>query len=46
MAKTASMKPVKYSTAKLNGKTPTGDKTLGVDTVIRLYEIEDSDNIE
>ena len=40
------MKIVKASIAKPNGKPPPGCKSLGVDTDIRLYEIEDSDNTE
>ena len=38
-----SLKPVKASTAKPNGKTTTRDKTLGFDPDISFYEIEDGD---
>ena len=40
------MKIVKASIAKPNGKPTPGDKSLGIDTDIRLYEIEYSDNTE
>ena len=40
------MKIVKASTSKRNGKPPPGDKSLGIDSSIRFYEIEDSDNTE
>ena len=43
MAKTVSLKPVKSSTAKTNGKHPTRDKTIGLDPTIHFYEIENSD---
>ena len=38
-----SLKPVKASTAKPNGKTTTRDKTLVFDPDISFYEIEDGD---
>ena len=37
-------KTVKASTTKPNGKTPPGDKYLGIEIYIRFYEIEDGDN--
>ena len=40
------MTKVKSSTAKYNGKTPPRDKTLGIDSDIRLYDIEDGDKTE
>ena len=46
MERTISLKTVKASTAKPNGKPPPGDKTLGLDSLIRFYEIEDGDNTE
>ena len=41
-----SMKTVKASTAKPNGKAIPRDKTLGIDPALQLYEIEDSDNTD
>ena len=47
MAKTVSKKSsVKASVANPLGKPPPGDKTLGIDLVIRLYAIEDGDETE
>ena len=46
MARTISLKTVKTSTAKPNGNPPTGEKTLGLDPDIQLYEIEDGDNTD
>ena len=43
MVGSISMKTVKASTAKPNTKPRPGDKTLGLDTAIQFYEIEDSD---
>ena len=40
------MNIVKSSTDKHNGKPLTGDKYFGIETVIRLYDIEDSDKAE
>ena len=40
------MKTVKASTTKPNGKTPSGDKYLGIEIYIRFYEIEDGDNTD
>ena len=41
MTKTISLKTVKASIAKPSGKPQPGDKTLGIEPAIRLYEIED-----
>ena len=47
MAKNISKKvSVKDSSAKTLGKTPPGDKTLGLDPEIRFYAIEDGDDTE
>ena len=46
MASTISIKTVKASTAKPNGKPMIGDKTLGIDACIRFYEIEDGHHTE
>ena len=47
MAKTISKNSsVKASAAKPLGKPPPGDKTLGLDTAICLYIIEDGDETE
>ena len=46
MEKTISLKPVKASTDKTNVKPPPGDKTIGIETAIQLYEIEDGDKNE
>ena len=40
------MKTIKASTDKPNSKPPPGDKTLGIEPVVRFYEIEDGDNTE
>ena len=40
MARTISIKTVKASTSKPNRKPPPGDKTIGLETAIRFYEIE------
>ena len=37
---------VKASTDKPQGKPATGDKTLGLETAIQFYEIEDEDKTE
>ena len=42
MEKTASLKPVKASTAKPNGKPPPRDKTHVLEPAIHFYEIEDN----
>ena len=47
MAQTISKKSsVKDSTAKPSGKPLPGDKTCGLETAIRFYEIEDGDETE
>ena len=46
MENTVSIKPVKSSIAKPNGKPTTGHKTLGIETDIHLYKIEEGDNNE
>ena len=46
MAKTVSLKLGKTSTDKPNGNPPPGDKTLGIGTAIRCYEIEDINKTE
>ena len=47
MAKTIGMKSsAKASAAKPSGKPPTGDKTFGIEPVIRFYAIEDGDDTE
>ena len=47
MAKTISKKKsVKASSAKTSGKTPPGDKNLGIEPAIRFYAIEDGDDTE
>ena len=47
MAKTISKKKsVKASSAKTSGKTPPGDKNLGIEPAIRFYAIEDGDETE
>ena len=47
MAKTIGKKiSVKDSSANPLGNTPTGDKTLGLETEIRFYDIEDGDDTE
>ena len=44
MVSTISLKIVKASTAKPNGKPPHGDNNIELDTSIRFYEIEDGGN--
>ena len=46
MESTVSMKTLKASTAKTNGRPPPGDKSLGIEPDILLYEIEDGDKNE
>ena len=47
MEKTISKKiSVKASAAKPLGKPPPGDKTLGIEPVVRFHAIEDCDNTE
>ena len=47
MAKTISKKSsIKASSAKTLGKPPPGDKTFGIEPVIRFYYIEDDDETE
>ena len=46
MERTISMKTLKSSTAKPNGKTPPGDKVLAIETAIRFCEVEDGHNTE
>ena len=47
MTNTTSKKiSVKASTAKPSIKPPPGDKTLGIESAIRLYAIEDGDDTE
>ena len=46
MARTISLKKLKVSTSKPNGKPPPSDKIFGNDPEICFYEIEDSDNTE
>ena len=46
MAGTISLTTVKASIDNTNGKPPPGYKTLGIETDILLYEIEDGDNTE
>ena len=47
MAKTTGKKiSVMASADKPLGKTPPGDKNLGLETEIRFYAIEDSDETE
>ena len=47
MAKTISKKvSVKSSAANSLVKSPPGDKTLGIDPVVRLYSKEDCDETE
>ena len=46
MARTISMKTVKDSTTKPNGKTLPGYKSLGLHLDICFYEIEDGDKTE
>ena len=40
------MKIVVAATDKPNNKPPPGDKSLGINTAIRFYDIEDGDNTE
>ena len=43
---TVSLKLIKASTYKPNGNPTPGDKTIGLESAIRFYEIEDADNTE
>ena len=43
MARTISLKTVKASTSKPNGKPPPEDKTLGVEPYIHVNELEECD---
>ena len=45
-ARTISMKTVKASTSKSNGKPLLGDKSYEIDPDILFYEIEDDDKTE
>ena len=47
MEKSTSKKiSVKASEAKPSGKPPPGDKSFGIETAIRFYDIEDRDENE
>ena len=46
MAETICLKTVKDSTAKPNVKPPPGDISVGFETAICFYEIEDGDKTE
>ena len=46
MTRTSSLKTVNDSTAKHSDKPMPRDKTLGLETLILFYEIEDGDKTE
>ena len=47
MTRTISKKiSVKAPEAKTSGQPLTGDKTLGINTVVRFYDIEEGDDTE